>query len=98
MNSRVKGEEQINDLKDRGFKSKQAEQKGKNMQNYNRCKEISDSINCNNIHIIQESQNKKREKREENLFEETIAEDFPNLKERNRYPETGGTDNSHKNQ
>ena len=51
-NSRVKGEEQINDLEDRVIESKQAEQKSKNMQNYNRSKEISDSINCNNIHII----------------------------------------------
>ena len=48
--------------------------------------------------ILRESQEKKREKKgEENVFEEIIAESFPNLG-MERHLDPGGTENSHQNQ
>ena len=44
----------------------------------NRFKELSDFIKCNGIHIIQLSE-KEKATGAENLFEEIIAENFPNL-------------------
>ena len=45
--------------------------------------------------ILRESQEKKREKKgEENVFEEIIAESFPNLG-MERHLDPGGTENSH---
>ena len=49
------------------------------MQHENRYKELSDTIKCNNIHVIAVQEEEKRQKRAENLFQEVIAENFPNL-------------------
>ena len=48
------------------------------MRNENRLEKLSDSIKHNNIHIIGVLK-KRREMGTENLFEEIIAENFPNL-------------------
>ena len=48
------------------------------MQNENRLRELSDSIKYNNIPIIGVTE-EKREKGAEGLFEQIIAENFPNL-------------------
>ena len=49
------------------------------MQNENTLRELSDSIQCNNICIIGVPEEEEREKRAENLFEEIIAENSLNL-------------------
>ena len=63
------------------MESNQAEQKREKrmMQNKNRLREISDSIKHNNICILGIPGEDVREKGAENLFEEIIAENFPNL-------------------
>ena len=67
------------------------------MQNENRLKESSESTKCNNIHIIGVPE-EEREKVAENLLEEMMAENLPNLGEGNRYSDPEGTENSHQNQ
>ena len=42
-------------------------------------RDLWDNIKCNNIHIIGVSEGEEREKGAENIFEEIIAENFPNL-------------------
>ena len=82
MNSRLEeSEEWIHDLENRVMESNQAEQKREKwiMQNKNRLRELSDSIRCNNIHIIEVPEKEEREMRAENLFEEIIAENLPKL-------------------
>ena len=49
------------------------------MQHKNRLRELSDSIKCNNIHILGVPQEEER-KETENLCEEIIPEKFPNLR------------------
>ena len=49
------------------------------LHNENRLRELSDSIKHNNIHIIGILEEEEKEKGEENLFEEIIIENFPNL-------------------
>jgi len=49
------------------------------MQHKNRLRELRDSIKHNSIHIIGVPEEAEREKGTENLFEEIIAEIFPNL-------------------
>ena len=49
------------------------------MQNENRLRELTNSIKYNNIRIIGIPDEEERERGEENLFEEIIAENFPNL-------------------
>ena len=48
------------------------------MQNKNRLRELSDSIKCNNILIIGIPE-EERKKGAEDLFEEIVTENFPNL-------------------
>ena len=42
-------------------------------------RELSDSKKCSNFHIVGVPEEEEREKWEENLFKERIAENFPNL-------------------
>ena len=49
------------------------------MQHKNRLREPSDFIKCSNICIIEVLEEEEREKGEENLFEEIIAENLLNL-------------------
>ena len=51
------------------------------MQSEDRYRDLSDCIKCNNIHSIGvlEEGERERKKRMENLFEEIIPENFPNL-------------------
>ena len=49
------------------------------MQSGNRLREFSDTIKCNNIHIIGIPEGKEKEWETENLFEE-ITENLTNLK------------------
>ena len=50
------------------------------MEHKNRLRALSDSIKHNNICIIGILEEEEREKGSENLFEETIAKSFPNLR------------------
>ena len=63
------------------MENNKAEQKRerKILQNKNRLRELSDSIKRSNICIIGIPVEKEREKEAENLFEEIIPENFPNL-------------------
>ena len=46
------------------------------MQNENKLRDHSDSIKCNNIHIIGVPEEEDRKKRAEDFFEQIIAEKF----------------------
>ena len=52
------------------------------MQNENRLKELSDSIKHSNIRITGNPEEERREKGEEILFKEIIAENFVNLRKK----------------
>ena len=49
-------------------------------KNESNIKDIWDNINCANLPIIRIPEGKEREKEIENVFEEIMAENFPNLK------------------
>ena len=60
------------------MENNEAEQRKERIMGHeNRLRELSDSIKCNNIHIIGISE--KEEKGTENLLEEIIGENFPKL-------------------
>ena len=42
-------------------------------------RELWDNIKCTNIHIIGVPEGEEREKRSEKIYEEIIAENFPNM-------------------
>lgn len=44
-----------------------------------RLRKLSDFLKCNSIHIIDVPEGEEREKGAEGLFEQIIAENFPNL-------------------
>jgi len=60
-----------------------------------RLRELSDSINCTNIHIIGVPEEEERGKGEEGLFEQVIAEKFPSSGKGNRHPNPEGIEDSH---
>jgi len=64
------------------MESNQAEQMREKriMQSKNRLRELGDSIKCKNVNIIEIPE--KRKKGAENLFDEIIAENFPNLEKK----------------
>ena len=49
-------------------------------RNEDSLRDLWDNIKCTNICIIGVSEGKEREKEAENIFEDVIAEDFPNLR------------------
>ena len=51
----------------------------KNFKNEDSLRDLWDNIKHANIHIVGVSEREEREKGTENLFEEIIAENFPNL-------------------
>ena len=83
LNSRVEdAEEWISKLDERLEEITQAEQKREKgiRQNENSVRELWDNIKHTNIHIIGVPEGEERDKGAENLFEEIIAENFPNLR------------------
>ena len=68
----------ISNLKDRIMESNQIEKKRE--KNYAKwLRELSDSIRCNNICILDVPEEEEKEKGKENLFEEVIPANYPNL-------------------
>ena len=77
----TEAEEQINDLEDKMVEITAAEQKiGKRMKrNEDRLRDLLDNIKCINIHILEIPEGEESEKGPEKIFEEIIAENFPNM-------------------
>ena len=89
INSRIteviEAEEQINDLEDRMVEitaSKQSIEK-RMKGNKDSLRDFWDNIKCTNIHIIGVPEEEEQEKGPEKIFEEIIAENFPNMGEKN---------------
>ena len=85
---REEAEEWISDIEDKIMKNNGAEQKRerqilehKNRQIMEHKNWLSDSIKHTNIHIIGVPEKQEGEKGAENLFEEIIAENFPDSEE-----------------
>ena len=82
INSRItEAEEQISDLEDRMVEFTAAEQnKEKRMKrNEDSLRDLWDNIKCNNIRIIGVPEGEDREKGPEEICEEIIVENFPNM-------------------
>ena len=82
INSRItEAKEWISDLEDRMVEFTAAEQnKEKRMKrNEDRLRDLWDNIKHNNILIIGVPEGEEREKGPEKIFEEIIAENFPNM-------------------
>ena len=83
----TEAEEQINELEDRMVEITAAEQnmEKKNEKNEDSLRDLWDDIKHTNSHIIGASVGEETEKGPEKVFEERIAEGFPNMK-RNSQP------------
>ena len=73
-------EEQISKLEDRVVKITQAGQKKEKKKTKMNLRQLWDNIRHTSLHITEVLEGEQRKKGEENLFEEIIAENFPNLK------------------
>ena len=75
------GEERIGEIGDKIMENNEAEKKmeRKLLDHKGRIKDLSDSIKQNNVHIIGVPEEEGQEKRAQGLFEQIIAENFPNL-------------------
>ena len=83
-NSRLEeAEEYTGDTEDKIMKNEAKQQRGRRiMEHENRFRELRDSIKCNNISIIGVPEEEDTKKGADNLFQERIAKNFPNLGER----------------
>ena len=103
MNSRLNvTEEQISDLENRIMKTtlseqqteRQMEKKKRRRKQHMRSTDEYKACQPTHLHIIGVPESKEREKETKNVFVEIMAEDFPNLTKKNRYPGTGNKDSS----
>ena len=81
-NSRIQeAEEQISKVEDRLVEIMDAEQKREKRLKTNEesLRELWDNVKCNNIRIIRVPEGEEREKETERIFQEIIAENFPNM-------------------
>ena len=76
-------EEQISDLEDRILKINQSgQQKENQMKNHeSNIRDLWDNIKWANLHVIRIAEGEEKEKGIENIFEEIMAENLPNLKD-----------------
>ena len=74
-------EERICKMEDRLVEITGVEQKREKRlkTNEDSLREIWDNVKCTNIHIIGEPEGEEREKETEKIFEEIIAQKFPNI-------------------
>jgi len=82
INSRItEVEAGVNDLEDKMVEITGAEQsKERRMKrNEDSLRDLWDNIKCINICIVEVSEREEREKRPEKIFEDTLAENFPNM-------------------
>ena len=81
INSRLnEAEERISEPEDRIVITTTEQKKEKRMKrNENSLRDLWDDIKCTNIHIIGAPEGEEREKGPEEIFQEIIAENFPNL-------------------
>ena len=81
-NIRIQEEEEwISEVEDRLVEITDAEQKREKRLKTNEesLRELRDNVKCTNIRIIGMPEGEEREKGTEKLFQETIAENFPNM-------------------
>ena len=81
-NSRIQeAEERISEVEDRLVEITNAEQKREKRLTTNEesLRELWDNVKCNNILIIGVAEGEEREKGTEKIFQEIIAENFPNM-------------------
>ena len=81
IKSRItEAEEWINDLEDRVVEISATEEKIENRmkRNEDSPRDLWDNIKCNNVCIVGVPEGRETEKGPENIFEEIIAEIFPN--------------------
>ena len=84
LNSRItETEEWINGLEDRRVGSAGTEQniEKRMRRNEDSLRDLWDNLKCTNMHITGAPEGEEREKGPEKIFEEVIAEDFPNTGE-----------------
>ena len=82
INSRItEAEEQISDLEDRMVETTAAKQNIEKImkKNEDSLRDLWGNIKCTNICIIGVPEGEQREKGPEEIFEEIIAEKFPNM-------------------
>ena len=81
INRITEAEEWINDLEDRMVEITAAEQniEKRRIRNEDTLRDLWDNIKCTNIHIIGVSEGEERDKGLEEIFEEIIDENFPNM-------------------
>ena len=81
VTTRVNEVEQVNDIEDKLMVRKEAEEKReKQLRSHEeRLREINDSLRRKNLRIIGVPENAERDRGPESIFEQIIAENFPNL-------------------
>ena len=75
----TKTERQINDLEDRVVEITATEHNIEKRILKNEVWDLWDNIKCSNIHMIGVPEGEEREKGPEKIFEEIIAQNFPNV-------------------
>ena len=92
INSRLdEAEDGISGLEDKVEKNTQAEQQKekRNLKNEETLRNIWDNMKHNNIHIMGIPEGEESEQGIENLFEEIMAKNFPNLVKEKRHTSPG---------
>ena len=71
----------MSDIEDKLMARKETEEKREKQLKYHeeRLKEINDSLRRKNLHLIGVPEGAKRDRGPESIFEQIIAENFPNL-------------------
>ena len=80
VNSRLDDtEDHISDFEDKVGETTQSEHQKKKIKKMKIVRDLRDNMKCNNIHGLEIPEGEEREQGIENLFEEIVTENFPNL-------------------